>query len=262
MIWNKGEWREASDFSVAAQDRAVLHGLSAFETMLAIDGHVQYGERHLARLRATIAQLGLSDLGTFDLAEVVHELCEKNDCAKGRARLRLTVTAGEGGLSELRPGSQATAWMSAQAWSDIEPCELVILPWTRNERGALAGLKSGNYAENLLGLQWARQQGASEGLFFNTRDELCEACTANVFLQKDGVLATPSLKSGCLPGVMRAVILESAKEQGIAVQESVITREQLRDAEQIYLSSALRGVVTVRTFEKRALSCLPFPVAV
>ena len=83
---------------------------------------------------------------------------------------------------------------------------------------------------------------------------------ANVFVQIKGGLFTPSLTSGCLPGVMRSVILDVAREQGIAIQETIITRTQLAAAEQIFLSSALRGIVSAQSLDQRLLSGDAFPV--
>lgn len=250
MLWSMGEWCEETDFSVSSRDRGLLHGLAAFETMLAIDGVIQHEEKHRRRLLRAVECMGLCDVSGYDFLQIGQELCEKNSCASGRARLRLTVTAGEGALSEKGPGAAATVWMTASPLAAAAAtCTVVTLPWTRNERGALAGMKTSSYAENVLGLQWARAQGAEEGIFFNTRDELCEACTANVFVKLDGAWHTPTLDSGCLPGVMREVILE----RDASIRESVITREQLARAEEMFLTSAIRGVVPVSSFDLKSI---------
>jgi branched-subunit amino acid aminotransferase/4-amino-4-deoxychorismate lyase len=242
MIWSRGEWYEDEDFVLSVYDRGLLHGLGAFETMLALDGVIQYGGKHLRRLQGAIERMGLCDVSAYDFLQIGRELCEKNQCASGRARLRLTVTAGEGSLSEKGPGAGATVWMTATPLAaTVSTLKVVTLPWTRNERSALAGMKTSSYAENLLGLQWARAQGADEGIFFNTRDELCEACTANVFVRLDGLWHTPKLDSGCLPGVMREVILE----RDASIRESVITLDQVARAEEMFLTSAIRGVIPV-----------------
>ena len=118
---------------------------------------------------------------------------------------------------------------------------VVTLPFTRNEKSALKGLKSCSYAENLVALRWARERGAGEGIFFNNRGELCEACTANVFVKIDGQWHTPTLDSGCLPGVMRQMVLENDP----SIRESHISREDFARAESMFLTSAIRGIVFV-----------------
>ncbi|MFM2170163.1 MAG: hypothetical protein RI957_392 [Verrucomicrobiota bacterium] len=230
-------------------DRGVLHGMGAFETMLAIDGGLQHAERHERRLRESIERLGLrSDLREWDLCELAHELCCKNNLHKGKSRLRLTVTSGEGGLHDARPGDTASMWLTAQALPQM-PAEtaVVTLPFTRNEQSALKGLKCSSYAENLVALRWASERGAGEGIFFNNRGHLCEACMANVFVKIDGQWLTPSLDSGCLPGVMREIVLES----DASIQESVITRAEFARAEEMFLTSAIRGVVPVTSCDEK-----------
>jgi len=250
MLWSMGEWCEETDFTVSSRDRALLHGLAAFETMLAIDGVIQHEARHRRRMARTVDALGLADVSGLDWERMAAELCEKNGLGRGRARLRLTVTSGEGALAEPGPGAGAMVWMTAQPLAEMaSSCRIVTLPWVRNERSALVGMKTTSYAENLLGLQWARARGAEEGIFFNTRDELCEACTANVFVKIDGVWHTPSLASGCLPGVMREVILE----RDASIKESVITRAEWDVAEEIFLTSAIRGKVRVVQRDERML---------
>jgi branched-subunit amino acid aminotransferase/4-amino-4-deoxychorismate lyase len=151
-------------------------------------------------------------------------------------------------LHDTQPGATASAWLTAQALAgEVASVKVVALPFVRNENSALKGLKCTSYAENLLGLRWAREHGADEGIFFNTRDELCEACTANVFVKIDGHWLTPSLDSGCLPGVMREFILE----RDASIRESVITRAEFARAEEMFLTSAIRGVVPVTSCDAR-----------
>ena len=248
MLWCKGEWCEEKEVVVSVRDRGLLHGMGVFETMLAIDGVIQHIEKHRRRLLRAVESMGLCDVSSYDFLQIGQELCEKNSCAYGRTRLRLTVTAGEGILSHQFPGAAATVWMTAEPLPSVSPtCSVLTLPWTRNERGATVGMKTSSYAENVLGLQWVRAQGAEEGIFFNTRDELCEACTANVFVKLDGVWHTPRLGCGCLPGVMREVILE----RDSSIQESVITRAQFLKVEEMFLTSAIRGVVPVSSCDGR-----------
>jgi branched-chain amino acid aminotransferase len=261
MIWCNGNFLADGDGLVDLTDRGLLHGLGAFETMLAEDGVVLHESRHRIRLQEAVRRLGLPDLTQVDLHHIVAKLCEHNHCAQGKARVRVTLSAGRGAMDALTGCEDGKIFVQAQSYvPSADRPHLITLPWRRNEQSPLVGLKCASYAENLLALRHARAKGADEGLFFNTRDELCEACMANVFVQIKGGLFTPSLTSGCLPGVMRSVILDAAREQGIAIHEAVITRAQLVAAEQIFLSSALRGIVSAQSLDQRLLSGIPFPV--
>ena len=82
------------------------------------------------------------------------------------------------------------------------------MPWPRNERGALAGLKTTSYAENVVALAYARERGGTEAVFANLAGHLCEGTGSNVCYVVGGELRTPSLASGCLAGITRALLLE------------------------------------------------------
>ena len=244
-VWCDGKWIDDGVLSIAADDRGLLHGLGAFETMLAVDGEIRHAGKHLSRLRKSVDLLGLPSLENINLGNVVAELCAKNHCDNGRARIRLTLTAGEGTLRSLQPGATARIIISALPCApQIDSLRAITLPWLRNDRSPLAGLKTTSYAENLVALDWARQRGAAEGVFFNTSGHLCEGTTSNVFLVIAGSLFTPPLSSGCLPGVMREVLIEAAPKHGIPLREQDISREFFAQAEAMLFTSATRGVVS------------------
>ena len=85
---------------------------------------------------------------------------------------------------------------------------LATVPWVRNERSAVAGVKTTSYAENVVALAHAHARGASEALFLNTQGRVCEGTGSNVFAVVDGAILTPPLSSGCLAGVTRDLVIE------------------------------------------------------
>ena len=129
------------------------------------------------------------------------------------ARLRVTVTGGVGLAGTGRSGSRPTLVVAAGPL-DPWPAETtaVTVPWPRNEMAALAGVKVTSFAENVDALAEARKVDASEAILPNTRGNLCEGTGTNVFAVVDGVLVTPPLMAGCLPGVTRALVLEVVPE--------------------------------------------------
>lgn len=248
VVWCDGEWVDPGLVGPAWTDRGWLHGLGLFETMLAIDGGVAFGEAHWRRLGDGCARLGWGCPSAWEgeMAETAGELLERNGLAQGWARVRVAISGGSGSLGDLTPGTDRKFWMTASALGET-PNGLVVgvARWRRNEMGPLAGLKCASYAENLVVLDEARRLGFGETLFFNTTGNLCEAATANVFLVRDGFLLTPSLDSGCLPGVARGVVLELARRAGIPCAEGRIQELELESAEEIFLTSATRGPVSV-----------------
>ena len=252
QIWCNGEWLDPLDFPASPIDRGSILGMSLFETMLALDGVPVFAERHLARMRSGCARLGW-EINLPNLEGIIRELLVKNELCAGRARVRLTMTAGSGPVDDLSLGTSSLLWLMAVAV--IEPPKEIrvnIAPWRRNEHSPLAGLKCASYAENLVALDHAHRLGFQETLFLNTAGQLCEAASANIFIVKNGLLLTPSLESGCLPGITRAVVLELANRCQISSQESILTADDLHSAGEIFLTSSIRGLESVSSVGDQA----------
>ncbi len=258
QLWCNGQWLAPQDFPASPTDRGSILGLGLFETVLGIDGRPVFADRHLARLRKSCERLGWSP-ALPDLRETAEELLVRNGLATGRARIRLAVTAGSGRIDDLAQGgdymvSMTVAWISQEMPASVSAN---LAPWKRNEHSPLAGLKCASYAENLIALDHARQLGFRQTLFLNTAGHLSEAATANLFLVKDGIILTPTLASGCLPGITREVVIELAGSLGISCKERDLALEELQSADEAFLTSSIQGVVRVCRFEGRVMGASP-----
>ncbi len=257
QLWCNGQWLDSAKFHVSLLDRGAILGLGLFETILAVDGVPMFAERHLARLGASCLKLGWQ-VEIPDLQNTAARLLEANQLGTGRARVRVSVSAGSGTLRDLKLGPDHLVWMAALP-AAATPASLTanLSPWPRNEHSPIAGLKCASYAENLVALDLARQQGFEETIFLNTAGHLCEAATANLFLLKDGTLQTPSLISGCLPGVARQVVLELSACQGIACEERSLALVDLLAADEAFVTSAIHGPVPLSLFGSHRFACGP-----
>lgn len=248
------------DFRLTLHDRGVTHGLGLFETVLGRGGRLPLFERHAVRLRAGCNRLKIAAPEHATLLAAALELLERNQLTGRSARLKITVSAGEGEIQSLA-SSKPGIWITAQPLIDPPPSlRLTISPWIRNERSPLAGLKCTSYAENLCAMDDAKHRGFDEALQFNTRGQLCEAVMANVFLVRDGTVLTPSLDAGCLPGVMRGLVLKLCSELGVPAREGAWSVDDLATADEIFLTSALRGVAPAASLDQRLLDA-PGPVS-
>jgi branched-chain amino acid aminotransferase len=124
---------------------------------------------------------------------------------------------------------------------------VAVVPWTRNERGALAGLKTTSYGENVVALARARSVGAGEALLANTAGHLCEGTGSNVFVVDDDVLVTPPLRSGCLAGITRELLLEAMERTGTPVVERDLPLDVLGRCPAAALTSSTRDVQAIAT---------------
>jgi branched-subunit amino acid aminotransferase/4-amino-4-deoxychorismate lyase len=257
VIWVNGRLIDAEEFRLNPSDRGLLHGCGLFETLLCIDGRLIFADRHLHRWRQSCDQLGWQVV-LPDLRAAVTSLLHANGLQSGRTRMRLSLTAGSGSLDDPALGEDAILWITVSPVLDA-PLSVTahVSPWRVNERSPLAGIKSSSYAEHLLALSHARSCGFDEALLFDSRGNLSEAATSNVFLVKDDALLTPSCTTGCLPGITRGWVMEQAARLGIPCVEGEFSRDHLDTADGIFLTSAIRWVVPVTHLDQHSLLIMP-----
>ena len=253
-VWIDGRVCNEEDARVSPFDHGLLTGDGVFETVRAYRGHPFALDRHLERLKASAAGLGM-DVPTFDdLRAAVREVIDANELDD--ARVRITLTGGRSPLGSIRGGDGPLVIVAAAAHADYDPdVTVAIAPWPRNERSPLAGLKTTSYAENVVALAWARENGAGEAIFTNLAGNLCEGTGTNLFLATDDRLLTPPLSSGCLAGVTRALVLESVEVDEIGVPPTALT-----GATEAFLTSTTREVHPIRSVDGKALPECPGPL--
>jgi len=257
-VWVDGRLLDAGTPAVSAVDHGLTVGDGAFETAK-IDAGVPFAvTRHLRRLDRTMAGLGLPRADHGRLRDGMDAVLAGTPVDFGR--LRVTVTGGRGPLGSDRHDSDLTHIVTAvpHARPDADGA-VVTVPWVRNERAATAGLKTTSYADNVIALAAAKERGAVEAVFANTRGELCEATGSNVFVVVDGVVRTPPLSSGCLAGVTRELVLEWCAVDGVEVVEEALPLDVLEHADEVFLTSSIKDVFPVRAVDGRRLDA-PGPV--
>lgn len=264
VVWLDGALVDASTASLHWSDHGITVGDGVFETIKLVGDAPFALTEHLERLARSAAGLHLAipDRGLIQQAveRVARRWAERNGPDRV-ARLRLTVTAGPGPAGSERGTSGPTLMVSATPMVlTREPTDVVVVPWTRNERGALVGLKTISYAENVVALAHARQRGATEAIFANTRGELCEGTGTNVFLEHRGVLATPPLSSGCLDGITRSLLMGALSGTGSEVIERPLPMDALHEASEAFLVSTGREVQPIARVDSTALGAAPGPL--
>jgi branched-chain amino acid aminotransferase len=260
-IWVNGRLRAPEEASLSALDHGVTVGDGAFETAKIVDGVPFALSRHERRLDRSLAGLGLPPADHDALRDGIHAVLAAGEGIRF-GRLRYTVTAGIGPAGSDRVAPEETQLNYIVTASDQaqppESCAVVMVPWTRNERAATAGLKTTSYADNVIALAYARQRGASEAVFANTRGELCEGTGSNVFVVVDGVLISPPAQSGLLEGITRELTMAWCREDGMPVEERAVPLEVLRTADEVFITSSTRDVLAVSLVDDRVLT--PGPV--
>ncbi|AGS68416.1 aminotransferase class IV [Streptomyces collinus] len=254
MIWLDGGLQDVESARVSVFDHGLTVGDGIFETVKATHGQPFALTRHLERLTRSAHGLGLPDPDHDEIRRACAAVLDANPMPLGR--LRITYTGGHGPLGSDR-GEHGPTLVVALGETARRPdtTAVITVPWTRNERGALTGLKTTSYAENVVALARAHQHGASEALFGNTVGQLCEGTGSNVFVVLDGEIHTPPVSSGCLPGITRALTVEWT-----GARETDLPLDVLERAEEVFLTSTLRDVQAVHRIDSAELPAVPGPV--
>ncbi|MFD9498403.1 aminotransferase class IV [Streptomyces sp. NPDC060035] len=253
-IWVNGELRDADDARVSVFDHGLTVGDGIFETVRVAGGRPFAVTRHLDRLTRSARGLGLPDPDPDEVRRASEAVIAANPMTLGR--LRITYTGGLSPLGSER-GDAGPSLIVALGETARRPdsTAVITVPWTRNERSAVTGLKTTSYAENVVALARAHEQGASEALFANTVGQLCEGTGSNVFVVLDGHIHTPPVTSGCLAGITRALAVEWT-----GAQETDLPLDILEQAEEVFLTSTLRDIQAVHRVDGRELPGAPGPV--
>ncbi|MEU2622760.1 aminodeoxychorismate lyase [Streptomyces sp. NPDC007157] len=253
-IWLDGRLQDAESARVSVFDHGLTVGDGIFETVKATAGRPFALTRHLDRLTRSARGLGLPEPNHDEVRRACEAVLAANPMPLGR--LRITYTGGHGPLGSDRGDRGPTLVVAvAETGRRADATAVITVPWTRNERGAVTGLKTTSYAENVLALARAHEHGASEALFANTVGQLCEGTGSNVFVVLDGEIHTPPVASGCLAGITRALTVEWA-----GAKETDLPLDVLERADEVFLTSTLRDVQAVHRVDDRALPGAPGPV--
>jgi branched-chain amino acid aminotransferase len=262
-VWVDGVVTAAGEARIGALDHGVTVGDGVFETAKVVDGTPFAMTRHLVRLRRSADLIGLrlpwsdDELIAASATTIAAAAEDPANASLGVGRIRLTVTGGPGPLGSDRsdvPPTLIVAAGPAGAWPPS--AGVAIVDWIRNERSAVAGAKTTSYAENVVALAAAHRRGASEAILANSVGALCEGTGSNLFLEVGGELCTPSLSTGCLAGITRALVCEI----GPVVERDDLTLDHLRDAGEAFLTSSTRDVQPIGEVDGVALPAVPGPL--
>ena len=252
-VWVNGDLVEPAQPSVSALDHGVTVGDGVFETAKLTGGRPFALTRHHRRLERSARGLGLPPLDLALLDKGISAVLDGEPIEFGR--LRYSVTGGLGPLGSDRD-DEALTYIVLAAPQPPNPVsgKISVVPWARNERSAVVGLKTTSYAENVVALARAKQAGAVEAIFGNTRGELCEGTGSNVFIVVDGVVLTPPPESGLLRGITRELVIEWGRAAGVEVREETLPLDVLDTADEVFITSSTKDILPVHAVDDRELS--------
>jgi len=256
IIYLNGHFISDHEARISLMDGGYLFGDGVFETLrlyagtpFDLDGHL----RRMARQLEALEYEWRPDLAEFE--RILAELTERNGWRGADARCRITVSRGtdDDDILPLRGHEALTPTVSVMG----QPLGERLARWQRDGitvepmpdayiRGSFPHLKTLNYLPTAMALRSAARAGCDEALFVDGSGRVLEAATSNVFIVREGVLWTPPLDLGLLAGRTRALVLDRAVRAGLTVHEASFSLEELREADEVFLSGSVKEVVPVR----------------
>jgi branched-chain amino acid aminotransferase len=244
--------RAEHEATVSVLDRGFLFGDSVFEVMRTY-GRIPFGEReHLERLARSAERMGFALPVSLEVlsAEIRDAIARSGEL---ECYVRVVVTRGRGPL-HIDPASARDplrvviaaplAPLPAELYTrGVEVATVRVNRSTDHTRAA--GAKVSAYAGNLLALSSARARGAYEAMMVGESGDITEGNSSNVFAIEKGVLRTPPISTGILPGVTRHFVLAAAADLGIPIREEVLFARNLERADEAFLTSSLRELVPI-----------------
>ncbi|NYI41311.1 aminotransferase class IV [Demequina lutea] len=242
VLWVDGSFCAANEPVILAGNHGFTVGDGVFETLVVRKGRAFALTRHLVRLQFSLDRMGMRSVDMAAIREGVRQVIAANPADV--VRVRITVVSGPGPMGSMR----GTAAPNVVIWGGpgVVPtaCRATRVPWKRNERSAIAGVKSTSYAENVVMAQFAAAKGADEALMSNTYGYLCEGTGSNIFIERRGEVVTPPLSSGCLAGITRGLVLEWGAGTGMPIRVAAPGELQMSVLDEVMRGEAFAAVTS------------------
>jgi len=243
-----GQFMPLSEACISVKDRGFLFGDSIYEVTRTYDGRIWALERHLDRLRRSLAAIEIEGVDVDALGGNLREAFRLSGF--DNALLYIQITRGAGPRSHVPNGPmEPTVLITVRPFegssAETKGAAVVLMEETRWAR---RDIKSTNLLPNILALRHAHALGAYEAVFVTDQGWVDEASHSNVFIVASGVLRTPPNGPSLLPGITRDMVLETAQCEGIPADEAPVSRQAFLDADEVFLTgtgSEIVGVVTV-----------------
>lgn len=259
-VFVDGKFVDEKKAVVSVFDHGLLYGDGVFEGIRAYNGRVFKLSEHVDRLfysaKAILLKIPMSHRA---ICEAVRAACKRNKIRDGYIRLVVTRGAGTLGLDPNRCSNPQVIIIAdkIQLYPETfykKGLEIVTVPTTRNHTNAVnPAIKSLNYLNNILAKIEAINAGCVEAIMLNSQGFVAECTGDNVFMLKGGQLLTPPLAAGALYGITRSVAIELAESLGIEAKEPNLTRYDLYNADEVFITGTAAEVVPVVKIDGRQI---------
>lgn len=249
--------------NLSISDRGLLYGDGLFETIELSNGYPVFFEQHLNRLNAGCKRLKIPFPDPSLLTDEARFITQ----GSSTAILKIIITRGTGGRGYLQPANiKPTRIFSIHPFPDYPDRykqQGIYVRFCRHRLGnnpELAGIKHLNRLEQVLARSEWQDNNIQEGLMLDINNHVIEGTMSNLFLVKNNVLYTPNLNKCGVNGILRQIIIEIAAKQGINIIESTLTKEDIKVADELFVTNSIIGIWPVQTLENKNYSIGPFSI--
>lgn len=259
-IFIDGKYCDERDAKISVFDHGLLYGDGIFEGIRAYNGRVFRLKEHIDRLFCSARSILLKiPMAHADIMAAIIETCRRNRIRDGYIRLVVTRGIGTLGLNPNRCKNPSVIIIAGKM--QLYPTELyqrgmeiVTVPTVRNLHSALnPAIKSLNYLNNILAKIEANNAGCEEAIMLNAEGFVAECTGDNIFIVKERRLLTPPLSAGALYGITRGVVMDLAAQSGLTVGEPDLTRYDLFNADECFLTGTGAELVPVVKIDGRVV---------
>ena len=259
-IYVDGKYCDEKNAKISVFDHGLLYGDGIFEGIRAYNGRVFQLKEHIDRLfysaKAILLDIPMSH---GEVMKAVVETCRQNGIRDGYIRLLVTRGIGTLGLNPNRCKDPSVIIIAdkIQLYAPEfyeKGMEIITVPTTRNLHSALnPAIKSLNYLNNILAKMEANIAGCEEAVMLNAEGFVSECTGDNIFIIKAGRLFTPPLSAGALHGITRGVVMDLAREEGVTVAEPNLTRYDLFNADECFLTGTGAELIPIVKIDGRVI---------
>jgi len=259
-VYIDGKYYDQKHAKISVFDHGLLYGDGIFEGIRAYNGRLFKLREHIDRLFCSAHSLLLRiPMSHSAICQAVVETCQRNKVRDGYIRLLVTRGCGTLGLNPSRCKKPSVIIIAGRIQLYPEELyrrgmEIVTVPTTRNLHNALnPAIKSLNYLNNILAKIEANNAGVEEAVMLNGEGFVAECTGDNIFIVKGNRLLTPPLYAGALYGITRGTVMELAGRQDLVVAETNLTRYDLFNADECFLTGTGAEIVPIVKIDGRAI---------
>ena len=235
---------------IPVDDMGHLYGFGLFETFLVNkNSSVLLLDRHIDRLFKSISFFDFDIDIKKDEFEFMLLKHIENNRIKDKV-LRVSITYGNK-YKNIKPSMRINLrdnpYISKEIYS--KGFKLTVSKYKKNESSPIISHKTANYMENYLACQHAVQNGFDDTIFLNTKNKITETTKSNIFFISNGIIYTPDIRCGILPGIIRDWIIEKSEGMGIKCQQGKYTIKMLMESDEIFVTNSVMGIMPVYCVE-------------